>query len=344
MQKNSKIRTRKADHIQINLDKDVDSSLKNGLDRYQLTHEALPEIDLIDVDCSSRLFGRELNYPFLISSMTGGTAQAGEINQRLAQAAQENHLAMGVGSQRVGIEHPELMTSFKVRKFAPDILLFANLGAVQLNYTYTIEHCKTAVDALEADALILHLNPLQEAIMEDGDTRFSGLLEKIEQVCRQIPVPVIVKEVGWGISAGTAGRLIAAGVQAIDVAGAGGTSWSEVEKFRNSSPKNREIASVFKSWGIPTAVSLTEIRQINKEIPLFASGGIRNGVDAAKCLALGADLVGIARMFLKAAAESAQVLSERIEILASQLRISMFAAGAKDLRTLRKHKIFRIED
>ena len=344
MHKNSKIQTKKAEHIQINLDEDVASGLQNGLENYQLIHEALPEMDLADVDCRTTLFDRTLEIPFLISSMTGGTSQAAKINQTLAEAAQKYRMAMGVGSQRAGIEHPELMTTFKVRAFAPDILLFANLGAVQLNYTYTVEHCKAAVDALEADALILHLNPLQEALMENGDTNFSGLLKKIELVCKQIPVPVVVKEVGWGISAETAARLIAAGVQAIDVAGAGGTSWSEVEKHRNTSAKGREIASAFRTWGIPTASSLVEIRRSNAEIPLIASGGIRDGVDAAKCLALGADLVGIARMFLKAADGSAQALDERIEIMIEQLRVSMFSAGAKNLQELRNQKISKIKE
>ncbi len=342
MQKKSKIQTRKAEHIDINLKEDVASGLQNGLENFQLVHEALPEINLADIDYKTTLFNRALKIPLLISSMTGGTPQAAKINQLLAEAAQNHRIAMGVGSQRAGIENPELMTTFKVRKFAPDILLLANLGAVQLNYAYTIEHYKAAIDALEADALILHLNALQEALMENGNTDFSGLLKKIEGVCRQIQVPVIIKEVGWGISADTAKRLIAAGVDAIDVAGAGGTSWSEVEKHRNPKSKGQEIASAFKSWGIPTAISLVEIRQINQDIPIIASGGIRNGVDIAKCLALGANMVGIARVFLKAAAESEHALNQRIEILAEQLRISMFAAGAQNLQALRKQKIYRI--
>lgn len=344
MRKKSKIQDRKAEHIRINLKEDVASDLQNGLENYQFIHEALPEINLIDIDHHTSFFGRVLDIPLLISSMTGGTSQAAKINQVLAEAAQHHRIAMGVGSQRAGIENPDLMSTFKVREFAPDILLLANLGAVQLNYTYTIEHCKAAVDTLDADALILHLNALQEALMENGNTDFSGLLKKIEQVCTQIRVPVIIKEVGWGISADTARRLFAAGVSAIDVAGAGGTSWSEVEKHRNPGIKGQTIASAFKAWGIPTAISLVEIRKMNDELPLIASGGIRNGVDMAKCLALGADLVGIARMFLKTAMESAEALDQQIKILAAQLRISMFAAGARDLQSLKSNKIVKIRD
>ena len=204
MSEDTHIQQRKADHISINLKQDVESSLTNGLEAFHFRHNALPEINLETVDCTTEIFGRKLGIPLLISSMTGGTEQARQINHRLAKAAQHYHLGMGVGSQRVGIEHPELMDTFKVREIAPDILLFANLGAIQLNYTYTIEHCQAAVDTLEADVLILHLNALQEALMEDGNTNFKGLLKKIEQVCKSMPVPVVVKEVGWGISAAVA--------------------------------------------------------------------------------------------------------------------------------------------
>jgi isopentenyl-diphosphate delta-isomerase len=333
------IQKRKEDHITINLKKDVESGLSNGLEAFHFIHNALPDIDLTDVDCTTTLFGRKLKVPLLISSMTGGTEQARQINRGLAQAAQRFGLSMGVGSQRVGIEHPELMNTFKVRKVAPDILLFANLGAIQLNYSYTIEHCQAAVDTLGADVLILHLNPLQEALMADGNTKFKGLLTKIEKVCRSIGVPVVVKEVGWGISASVARQLVDAGVQGIDVAGAGGTSWSQVEKHRSSDQASREIAEAFKEWGIPTAQALVEVREAFPEIPLIASGGVRNGVEGAKCLALGANLVGMARPFLQAVSESEVALDERIRVFTQQLRISMFAVGAKNLDELSGEKL-----
>ena len=184
---------------------------------------------------------------------------------------------MGIGSQRAGLENDASMQSFKVRQYAPDILLFANLGAVQLNYSYTVEHCKKVVDAIGADALILHLNPLQEALMEDGNTNFKGLLNKIEGVVKKIPVPIVIKEVGWGISVEVARKLINIGVRGLDVAGAGGTSWSEVEKHRASSENIKEIAGAFKDWGIPTADSIVNIRHEFRDFPLIASGGLKNG-------------------------------------------------------------------
>lgn len=344
MSTNSKIQIRKADHITINLEKDVNSGLRNGLENYHFIHNPLPDIDLADVVCDTSIFNRELSLPLLISSMTGGTAQAAKINQQLAEAAQTFHIAMGIGSQRIGIEHPELMKTFKVRKYAPDILLFANLGAVQLNYNYTIEHCKAAVDALEADGLILHLNALQEALMDKGNTNFKGLLKKIELICRSIKVPIVVKEVGWGISARTARQLVEAGVTAIDAAGAGGTSWSEVEKHRVSDETARETASAFKNWGIPTAQALVEIHKNLPKTIVFASGGIRDGVEAAKCLALGANLVGMARPFLRAVAESEQELNNKIDAISRQIKISMFAVGAGNLQELKENKIHRVRE
>ena len=223
MPKVTQTSSRKADHIRINLEEDVRSGLTSGLENYHFIHQALPEINLEDIDLSLAVFKRQLNAPNLISSMTGGTEEAGDINRILAEAAQETGIAMGLGSQRAAIENIELSSTFQVRQYAPDILLLANLGAVQLNYGYGIEQCQLAVDMIEADALVLHLNALQEAVQPEGDTRFAGLLSKIENVCRALPVPVIVKEVGWGFSKDTVRQLETAGVAAIDVAGAGGT-------------------------------------------------------------------------------------------------------------------------
>ena len=219
------ITTRKAEHIRINLEEDVSSDLTTGLERYRFIHQALPEINLEDIQTGQMIFGRLVKQPLLISSMTGGTPQAAGINRILAQEAQAAGIAMGLGSMRTALENPDVLPTFDVRKYAPDILLLANLGAVQLNYGYDVEQCQRAVDLVGADALILHLNPLQEALQPEGDTRFAGLLEKIEQVCRRLTVPVVVKEVGWGISGEAAASLALAGVAAIDVAGAGGTSW-----------------------------------------------------------------------------------------------------------------------
>ncbi|MEW6179494.1 MAG: type 2 isopentenyl-diphosphate Delta-isomerase [Chloroflexota bacterium] len=330
----SSVTHRKADHIRINLEEDVASSRKTGLERLYFLNEALPDFDLDEVDTRLSLFGKNLNAPLLISSMTGGTQHAGQINLRLAEAAQQTGIAMGLGSQRAALEHPEQRSTFQVRSVAPDILLFANLGAVQLNYGYTAEHCMRAVEMAEADALILHLNPLQEALQPEGDTHFSGLLQKIEQVCKKLPVPVIAKEVGWGISAQTARRLVSAGVAAIDVAGAGGTSWSQVEMYRMNDPVLARIASAFRNWGIPTARAVQQVHQALPEVPIFASGGLRTGVDIAKCIALGATLGGMAGPFLKAAVVSSEEVATTIQEVIKTMRIAMFACGAKDLHSL----------
>jgi isopentenyl-diphosphate Delta-isomerase len=328
------IEKRKADHIQINLDKSVQSGLSAGFEKYQLPHEALPEIRLEDVNLEQTLFQKAVRAPILISSMTGGTAEALEINQNLAAAAQERGLPMGVGSQRAALENPSLKSSFRIRDLAPDILLFANLGAVQLNYGMTPDDCQAAVDMIDADGLILHLNPLQEAVQPEGETDFSRLAEKINQVCQVVNVPVIVKEVGWGISSRTARLLFAAGVAAVDVAGAGGTSWSEVEMHRSETEHGRRIASAFLDWGIPTEKS---IKIVKKEIPdllVFASGGIRSGVDIAKSIALGAVLAGMASPFLRAAADSKEAVLVLIDRIAREIQISMFASGVKNLDEL----------
>jgi isopentenyl-diphosphate delta-isomerase len=260
MPKVAPIDQRKADHIKINLEKDVRSALTTGLEKYHFVHEALPELNLERIDASLSLFGKRLAAPILISSMTGGTEEAGEINQRLAEAAQEVGVAMGVGSQRAALENPKETPTFSIaRKAAPDILLFANLGAVQLNYGYGIEQCRQAVDMIQADALILHLNPLQEAVQDAGDTNFEGLSKKIEEICKKLEVPVIAKEVGWGISERTAKLLADCGVSAIDVAGAGGTSWSQVEMHRAPDEFTRQLAATFVGWGIPTSDSILNV-------------------------------------------------------------------------------------
>jgi isopentenyl-diphosphate delta-isomerase len=335
------INQRKADHIRINLEENVSfPSVTTGLERYTFMHEALPELDLADVDTGVTVLGKRLAAPILVSSMTGGTNQAQQINRNLAAAAQARGLAMGLGSQRAALERADLAATFRVRDVAPDILLFANLGAVQLNYGYGVDECRRAVDMAEADALYLHLNVLQEAVQHEGDTRWKGLLARIEQVCRALEVPVVAKEVGWGVSRSAARRLIDAGVQAIDVAGAGGTSWSQVEMHRAPTERLRRLAGAFADWGIPTAVALEAARALRDEIgradvALFASGGIRTGQDIAKCVALGADLVGLAGPFLKRAVISADAVAGEMELLWAELRIAMLCSGAGTLGALR---------
>jgi isopentenyl-diphosphate delta-isomerase len=323
--------SRKSDHIRINLQEDVRSGLTTGLEHYRFIHRALPEINLEDVDLTLRLFGRELRAPLLISSMTGGTSQARDINLTLASAAQETRIAMGLGSQRAAIEHPELASTFQVRQVAPDVLLFANLGAVQLNYGYGVEQCRRAIEMVEADALILHFNALQEAVQPEGNTHFAGLLSKVEAICRALPVPVIAKEVGWGFSEQDAHLLAQAGVSAIDVAGAGGTSWSQVEMHRAKNPSQRRLAAAFVDWGIPTSEAILNVRRAAPGLIVFASGGLRSGLDIAKCIALGATLGGMAGPFLKAAAQSLDETILTIREVCREIQVAMFAAGIVNL-------------
>jgi len=327
---------RKADHIRVNLEEDVRSALTTGLERFHFEHQAVPETDLREVNTRLTFLGMALSAPLLISSMTGGTEEAARINYALAEAAQERGIGMGLGSMRAAIENPDLAPTYQVRSRAPDILLLANLGAVQLNYGYGPDECQKALDLTEADALILHLNSLQEALQPEGDTNFAGLVARIEQVCRRLERPVIAKEVGWGISVPAARRLIEAGVRAIDIAGAGGTSWSQVEMHRAQTDFQARLAAAFIDWGIPTAQAVQRLRQAFPEVPIIASGGLRNGIEIAKCLALGADLGGMAGPFLKAAARSVEDVIELIDLTVSELRITMFATGSRDLPALRK--------
>jgi isopentenyl-diphosphate delta-isomerase len=339
MPKVAPIDQRKADHIKINLEKDVRSALTTGLENYHFVHEALPELDLDRIDTSLSLFGKRLSAPILISSMTGGTAEAETINLRLAEAAQTVGIAMGVGSQRAAIEHPEHARTFQVRRTGPDILLFANLGAVQLNYGYGLDHCRRAVDMIEADALIFHLNPLQEAVQDAGDVNFSELSKKIEEICQKLEVPVIAKEVGWGISERTAKLLVGCGVSAIDVAGAGGTSWSQVEMHRAPDEFTRQLAATFVGWGIPTADSILNVKKVSPDMNIFASGGLKDGLDITKCVALGATLGGMAGQFLKAAAISTENAVETMQLVKRQIEVTLFAAGVETLEGLRDGKV-----
>ena len=333
---------RKADHIRINIEEDVAfKGLTTGFEDYFFMHEALPDLALDDVDTGCTIFNRPLNTPLLISSMTGGTAEAREINRILAQAAQEVGMAMGLGSMRAAIEDSSLEYTYKVRDVAPDIPLFANLGAVQLNYGYGLAQCQKAVDMIEADALILHFNALQEAVQPEGDGNFKGLLDKIEAICRQISVPVIAKEVGWGFSESTARRLASAGVAAFDVAGAGGTSWSQVEMYRATTARLARVAGAFIDWGIPTSASIRYCRQGAPSLPIIASGGMKTGIDVAKAIALGAQLGGIAGDFLRAADKSGvEGVIELALTITDELRVTMFASGAADIEELSRTRLY----
>ncbi|NWG16675.1 MAG: type 2 isopentenyl-diphosphate Delta-isomerase [Chloroflexi bacterium] len=335
--------SRKADHIRINLEKDVQfPRLTTGLENYRFMHQAVPELNLSEVDARVTIFGKTLSAPILISSMTGGTDIAYRINQNLAEAAQKYGVAMGLGSQRAAVEDAALAYTYQVRNVAPDILLFANLGAVQLNYRYGPDQCRRAVDMIEADALILHFNVLQEAVQPEGDTNFAGLLAKVEQVCKTLPVPVIAKEVGWGFSEQNARDLKNAGVSAIDVAGSGGTSWSEVEYHRAPNAFHARVAASFADWGIPTAEAVQYAHAGAPDLPIFASGGLRDGIDIAKCVALGAVAGGLAGPFLKAADQSVETVEQLIRELTAQIRIAMLCCGARDIHALQATPLLKV--
>ena len=332
---------RKSDHIRINLHEDVDFKyVSTGFERYRFIHCALPGLNLEDVDTSTTLLGKRLAAPLLISSMTGGTPEASALNQHLAEAAQAAGIGMGLGSQRAAIEDPALAETYRVRQVAPDVLLMANLGAVQLNYGYGPDECRRAVEMVEADALILHLNPLHEALQPRGEACFAGLLPRIEAVCQALEVPVVVKEVGWGFSERVARDLASAGVAALDVAGAGGSSWSQVEMHRATSERGRQVAAAFAGWGIPTAESLLMARRGAPGLPLIASGGMRDGIQIAKAIALGATAGGVAGPFLRAATESSAAVAEVIAALVTQLQVAMFAAGAANVQELQHTPLF----
>lgn len=322
------IAARKNSHIEICLREDVRSGVSNGFERYRLIHNALPEADFAAFSIETEFLKKTISAPLLISSMTGGTEFGDLINRNLAEAAAALKLPFAIGSQRVYFTGSESADLRKLRKITGNIPLLANLGAVQLNYGFTREHYLRAVEMPEADALILHLNPLQELIQTGGNTDFSGLLNKIESLCTGFPVPVIVKEVGWGISAELAKKLTDAGVSMIDVAGAGGTSWSRVESLAGGDPSSEKLAEPFADWGIPTAECIRSIHEAHPEIRLIASGGITNGVEAAKAILLGAELSGMAAKLLPAAAEeSAETLCEELRCVMEQYKIARFLSS-----------------
>jgi isopentenyl-diphosphate delta-isomerase len=325
---------RKAEHLRINLERDVSSLDGSGFDRYRLLPLALPDIDLADVSTRTTFLGRQLRAPILISCMTGGVGEAGVINRRLAEVAEANGLALGLGSARVLLESPGVLPTFAVRHIAPSVPLLANLGATHLLKGTGVDDCRRLIEQLQADALVLHLNALQEAIQPEGTPRFAGLLAKIEELCRRLSHPVIVKEVGWGIPPDDVVRLQSAGVHAIDLAGSGGTSWSEVERHRLPEPQAK-VAAAFRGWGIPTAVALSRARTAAPEAMLIASGGVRDGMDATIAIAIGADLVGIAGPFLRSAAQGVDQAAALARELGEVLRVAMFCVGARSLTELK---------
>ncbi|QCR35663.1 type 2 isopentenyl-diphosphate Delta-isomerase [Nissabacter sp. SGAir0207] len=336
--KDANLIQRKNDHLDIVLKRPAAAArCGTGFERWRFEHCALPELDLDAIDLSASLFGRSLRAPLLISSMTGGASRARDINRHLAEAAQTLGLAMGVGSQRVALESDgDWGLTRELRELAPDIPLLANLGAAQLRGARGLEYAQRAVEMVEADALIVHLNPLQEAVQQGGDRDWRGVLEDIQRVAAALPVPLVVKEVGAGLSPAVGRALAAAGVAMLDVAGAGGTSWAAVEGERAASAHDRAVAMAFAEWGIPTADALCALRELLPSMPLIASGGIRDGIDAAKALRLGADLVGQAAAVLGSATTSTAAVVAHFRVVIEQLRVACFCTGSANLAALRR--------
>jgi isopentenyl-diphosphate delta-isomerase len=275
--------------------------------------------------------------------MTGGLAEGKRINKNLSLAAQKHNIPMGVGSQRIAIEHPEFKRLFEVRKYAPGIPLMANVGIVQLNYGFDVSHYQRAVDMIEANALVIHINPMQEIIQPEGDRNWEKILPKIEKLVKKISVPIIAKEVGFGLSYNVVKRLYGVGIKMFDTAGWGGTNWAMVEGLRGKA--DRQLADLYSNWGIPSAESIRECSRFRMELKsknekelmvILGSGGVRSGLDVAKAIALGSNLVGLAAPFGKAALISQTEVEKLIERLSLELRVAMFGVGAKSLKDLKK--------
>ena len=341
---------RKREHLDISLNCDVNfKKITAGFENYNFIHQALPEIDLSEIDLSIKIFGKQLSMPLMISPLVGGIKETEEINKDLAKVARICGIAMGIGSQRAGIEDFEVEKSYMIRDVAPDILLFSNFGAVQLNYGFGLDECKKSIDMIEADGIILHLNSLQEAFQTEGNHNFKNLYFKIKDICKFLKKPVLIREVGFGISYEVAKKIINTGVSGIDVGGTGGTSWIEIEKIRSKNEILKKVAESFLDWGIPTAESIRMVvKAVNEGSPnnhnqtgktcIIASGGIRTGLDAAKAIALGADMVGIALPILKNISISVKHCVEYIKEIETGLKIAMFGIGALKISDLKNTK------
>ena len=337
------MKKRKADHIKICLNEKAQArKATTGFEDIHLVHRALPEIDKQKIDLSTTVFGHRFAAPLIVGAITGGTAEATQINASIAEAVEKLQLGMGVGSQRAAIEDKKLEKTFAIaRKKAPTAFLIANVGGVQLAHGYGLKEVKKAIEIIDADAVAIHLNPLQEAVQPEGQKNFKGVLAKIREIAGELDKPVIVKETGSGIAAEDARELEAAGVKGIDISGSGGTSFAAVEHYRAKGQENnvqRLLGDAFWDWGIPTVASLAEVAQTVK-IPVIASGGVRNGVDIAKALALGASLASLSQPVLQAAVKGAKDTESILSLLIEELRNVMFLVGAEKVEQLKKAPI-----
>lgn len=333
-------RKRKINHIRISLNQKVQArKATTGFEDIYFIHKALPEIDRKEIDLSTTVLGHKFSAPLIVGAITGGAQEATEINATIAEAVEKLGLGMGVGSQRAAIEDKRLEKTFAIaRKKAPTAFLIANIGGVQLVNGYGIKEVKKAIEMIDADAIAIHLNALQEAAQPEGQTNFKGILEKISELAKEIDKPIIAKETGAGIAAEEAEKLEAAGVKAIDVSGVGGTSFAAVEYYRAKRRRNsfqRVLGDVFWDWGIPTAISVAEVSQ-TVNIPVIASGGIRDGVDVAKALALGASLASLSQPALQAAIKGLKETENMLSSIMEELKNAMFLTGAESVKQLRK--------
>lgn len=338
---------RKDSHLHLCLTEPIDFSSENinGFSDLRFDHDALPELDRADVDTSIVLFGKKLAAPLIVGAMTGGTDRATEINRRLALAAEKTQVGFALGSQRKILESPNVQSSFEVRKLASNIpLLFGNLGAVQLNYGVGIIEVRRLIDIVQADAFFLHLNPLQEIIQPEGNINFSNLAKKIENVCREISIPILIKEVGAGISKTTAEKLSRLSIAGIEIAGLGGTSWAKIEGLRAVDSIQSELGKTFSRWGVPTAQSILICRQAFGNRVVIGSGGIRNGIEVAKALVLGADACAIALPFLKAAEQSTEAVVQAIQNVVEELKTVMFLTGSQNIAELHRRILRNVRD
>jgi len=328
-------KSRKDDHIRICMEKDVEFRKSNGFEHVELEHKALPEISRDEIDLSTRFLGKKFACPLFIEAITGGTKKGELINKNLARAAEALGIGMSVGSQRAMLEDAKAARTYFVRDVAPSIFLLGNIGAAQLR-NYDAERVLSLAGAIKADGLAVHLNVAQELAQKEGDKSWKGVFDDIKALCKKSRYPILVKETGCGISGRLSKELVLAGVKAIDIAGAGGTSWVKVDGYRNDAD-----VSHIEEWGIPTAEALRDVVRSVK-IPIIASGGIRNGVEAAKALAMGASLAGMALPLLRPATESWQAVKTHLEKVVSQLEDAMFLVGARNLKELKKVRVIYI--
>ena len=328
----SQTNQRKIEHIEaFAQDADIERA-GHHFDRIRLSHRALPNCNLADVDAQTSILNKALSFPFLISSMTGGDhPDILKINRNLALAAEQQKVALAVGSQRVLFKSEDAKASFSLRELAPSVPLIANIGAVQLNYELETRHFQHAIDVLDADAIYLHLNALQEAVQPEGDTNFVGLIEKMARLRDQLNRPVWIKEVGCAFSKPDLEKLVEYGFDAVDVAGHGGTSWSRVEQHRGAP---FDLGLTFQDWGVPTPIALRNTLEYPSIQTRIASGGIRNGLDMVKCVIIGANLCGVAAPLLAPALDSCESVEETIERFKQEFRVAMFLLGSTTLEQL----------